>query len=567
MPPFAFAARYALALFVIPVALHAQASSPVLPRTRAPRPTTSDISAADLMTRLYAFADDSMQGREAGSEGHFRATEYLASQVRALGLQPAGDSGTYFQTVPLYSRHADTASTIASADMALRLDRDFVLTGTGSVAAESLQVVFGGVIGETPLKPEQANGKLVVFRMKKFAGFSSLTLPSASRGASGIVITGLELLPDMYRDFFSRPAVHIQSGSPPPAAPFPAVLTTDAAIAGFFHTPLDSLKPGDAGVVVRARYGIVDEPTSAAARNVVAVLPGSDPSLATEYVAFGAHSDHLGFNSHPVDHDSIRIYNRTVRPGGAEDAKARATLEQFATVNAELSALRRSKAGAARPDSIFNGADDDGTGSVALLEIAQEYSASRTKPKRSTLFVWHVGEEKGMLGSGWYTDHPTVPRDSIVAQLNVDMIGRGRADEITGASKEGTVLHGGSDYLQIIGSRRLSNTLGDLVESVNARQTHPFTFDYALDANGHPQNIYCRSDHEKYARYGIPVTFFTTGGHYDYHQVTDEPQYIDYAHFARATRLIADIGLEVANRSERPAVDQAKPDPRAACRQ
>ena len=133
-----------------------------------------------------------------------------------------------------------------------------------------------------------------------------------------------------------------------------------------------------------------------------------------------------------------------------------------------------------------------------------------------------------MLGSTYFTDHPTVPRDSIVAQLNIDMVGRGRATDATGEDKNGKLLFGGPGYLQLIGARRLSTELGDLVERTNTSGKLGFNFDYSLDANGHPQNIYCRSDHWAYARYGIPVVFFTTGGHADYHQVTDEPQYIDY---------------------------------------
>ena len=158
-------------------------------------------------------------------------------------------------------------------------------------------------------------------------------------------------------------------------------------------------------------------------------------------------------------------------------------------------------------------------------------------------------------------------RDSIVAQLNMDMVGRGAASDVTGATKDGEVMHGGPTYLQLVGSRRLSKELGDIVEQVNTQGRHGFTFDYAMDANGHPMNIYCRSDHYEYARYGIPITFFTTGGHSDYHQVTDEAQYIDYDHMARVTRLVEAVTVRVANLDHRVAVDQPKPDPRGVCRQ
>ena len=140
----------------------------------------------------------------------------------------------------------------------------------------------------------------------------------------------------------------------------------------------------------------------------------------------------------------------------------------------------------------------------------------------------------------------------------MDMIGRGdRAD----------VPNGGPRYLQLIGSRRLSRELGDLVERVNKETGAGFVFDYSYDANGHPEQYYCRSDHYEYARYGIPITFFTTGGHSDYHQVSDEPQFIDYTHMARVANLVEDVALHVANLDHRVAVDQPKPDPRGTCRQ
>jgi Zn-dependent M28 family amino/carboxypeptidase len=143
---------------------------------------------------------------------------------------------------------------------------------------------------------------------------------------------------------------------------------------------------------------------------------------------------------------------------------------------------------------------------VTVLEIAERLAAMPAKPKRSVLFVWHTGEEKGLLGSAWYTEHPTVPRDSVVAQLNLDMVGRGAATDVTGETRDGQPVRGGPDYVQLVGSRRLSTELGDLVESVNRDGRLGLAFDYSMDANGHPMNIYCRSDHYSYARYGIPVT-------------------------------------------------------------
>ena len=152
------------------------------------------------------------------------------------------------------------------------------------------------------------------------------------------------------------------------------------------------------------------------------------------------------------------------------------------------------------------------------------------------------------------------------------MVGRGSAADVTGKTKliiqdrkivgGGEEIHGGPDYLQLVGSRRLSTELGDLIESVNKTEKRPLKFDYSIDADGHQSSIYCRSDHYSYARYGIPITFFTTGGHSDYHQLTDEPEYIDYEHMARVATLVKDIATSVANLDHRIVVDKPKPDPK-----
>jgi len=346
----------------------------------------------------------------------------------------------------------------------------------------------------------------------------------------------------------------------------PLRLFLNGGIASLLFTKsLNDLAVGDVGakMAINAIVTMADSPFPA--RNVVGILPGSDPKLKEQYVAVGAHSDHVGMSPSPVDHDSLLVFNRIVRPGGAEDEQKEATADEVKQVNTELAALRANSV--PRADSIFNGADDDGSGSMSVLEIAEYFASLKVKPKRSTLFVWHVGEEKGLWGSHYFTEHPTVPRDSIVAQLNVDMIGRGAASDVTGVSGDGKELRGGPDYLQLVGSRRLSTELGDLVERVNTSKGHNFTFDYSMDSNGHPMNIYCRSDHYEYAKWNIPVSFFTTGGHSSYHQLTDEPQYIDYAHLTRVAKLVSDIAFEAGNLPKRPLMDGKRMDPRGVCKQ
>jgi hypothetical protein len=293
------------------------------------------------------------------------------------------------------------------------------------------------------------------------------------------------------------------------------------------------------------------------ARNVIAVIRGSDPELSKEYVAIGAHNDHIGMRSMAVDHDSLHAYNMELTRLGAPswDRNARAKRDSLRSViHINVDSIRKLRP--ARRDSISNGADDDGSGTVTVLEIAEAIAAMPVKPKRSILLVWHTGEEKGLLGSKWFTEHPTIPLSQIVAQLNIDMVGRGGAADIVG---------GGPDYLQLIGSRRVSTELGDIIEALNKESPRPFKFDYQFDANGHPERIYCRSDHYSYARFGIPITFFTTGQEPDYHQVTDEPQYVDYEHMSRVASFIRDIAVRVANLDHRPKVDKPVGDPAAPC--
>jgi hypothetical protein len=561
-----FAITIALAA---PVLLGAQSvvlqPATTLPLKHAPQPTSAAINVNDLMTRLYLFADDSMQGREAGTIGNFKGTEYIAREAKRIGLVPAGDSGTYFQTIPFKTRTTDPTSTLSVGGVPLAFASEWSGSGA-SLTKSELAVVWGGNVGDSAalIAPAQALGKAVVFALPAGpAGFRALrNVPRAAPNAAVVVV----IVPPQILGFIARPSQFVDDPSATGPAGAALFVTAEAA-AKLFDTPIGQLTPGASGKSVSIDLRVKVDPVPYPARNVVGILPGSDPKLKGEYVAIGGHNDHVGFNHMPVDHDSLRIFNHIVRPGGAEDAAKQATADQQAEASKELAAWRAAHPGASRPDSISNGADDDGSGSISVLEIAEKMASRSPAPKRSILFVWHVGEEKGLLGSAYFTDHPTVPRDSIDAQLNIDMVGRGDAWDQTGVTKDGQPIHGNSNYLQLVGSRRLSTELGDLIEDVNTKGKHGLAFDYSMDADGHPMNIYCRSDHYEYARYGVPITFFTTGGHSDYHQVTDEPQYIDYAHMARVDDLIEDVALRIANLDHRIVVDHPKPDPKGVCRQ
>jgi hypothetical protein len=560
-------------------AQHAHGSqSGSLPLKMPPQKTTADITTADLMTRVYRFADDSMRGRMAGSAEAMKGTEYIAAELQRIGLQPAGEKGTYFQDVPLGVQTLDSMSTLSVGGTTLKAGVDFLAGGQLGVAplTGTLEVIYGGHAIDTTnvLSADQVRGKLLVLRpaTQQPASVQALLASdgykryAATLSAAGAIATigGPQIPPAAVRNAFTPSAfVQLIPDEAPEAGVF--LQLTQSAGETLLGGSAASLTKGAAGKSINAnvRFNLTRRP----GRNVIAVLPGSDAQLKGQYVAIGAHSDHVGTrNGGAVDHDSMRVFNAVVRPQGADSPNRPANADEIAKIRAMTDSLHA--AHGARPDSINNGADDDASGSMGILEIAEAFAAAPEKPRRSLLFVWHIGEEEGMLGSRYFTDHPTVPRDSIVAQLNVDMIGRGGTKDVTGEGKDGELLYGRDEgYLQLIGSRRLSTQLGDLVEDVNKTTNAGFKFDYALDADGHPQNIYCRSDHYMYARYGIPIVFFTTGGHRDYHQVNDEPQYLNYDQLRRATQLIHDVAARVANLDQRPVVDKPKPDPQGGCRQ
>lgn len=541
----------------------AVADAQQLPVKRQAKPTQPAIAAEDLMSRLYVYADDSLGGRATGTPYHDKATAIIAGWARQIGLTPAGDSGTYFQAVPLTKR-TWVASPVTVGNTTFEFQKDFgVFAQWVPKAFDGADVMFGGLIGDTAvhLTVDQTKGKVVVFGFAPEIAARGLQVQISGAfmrpiaGAAAVVLPLLDEVPPEIRGYFTQSAMVTPGGGGPTMSLPPLIVASNKMTEALLGGPLAAAKWGS----VTGRYAgkIALDEMQTSGRNVVALLEGSDPALKHEYVAIGAHSDHVGMRAVAVDHDSLRAYNLQLEKlkGGLESGK-QPTKEQLAAIKVNIDSIRIIRR--ARPDSISNGADDDGSGTVSVAEIAEAFAKDKVRPKRSILFVWHMGEEIGLVGSEYFTSNPTVPRDSIVAQLNMDMVGRGAAADIVG---------GGPTYLQLVGTRRLSTELGDLVERVNKGQPSPFKFDYTFDAPGHPENIYCRSDHWSYARFGIPVAFFTTGLHADYHQVTDEPQYIDYPHMAAVANLVHDVARAVANADHRMVVDKPKPTPNAACRQ
>ncbi len=546
-------------LSVIALLAVAQAATAQAPRAPSTRPA---ISADDLRSRLFLIAHDSMLGRQPGEAGNYKAAAYVAGEFKRLGLEPAGDSGTYFQTVPFVLMAPDAGSYLEAGGTRFALGTDLVLIGA-PVTPRSLAnvpVVYGGPVRDVSqwMAGDSAVGKLVVLDIRPGPDGSRNTRGIAIRDprfgrAAMIAIVGFDLLAGEQRAAILAGRLTVNRNLNSTAAP--VAFISDKAASALLGAEPSSLTPGAAGRTANGSVGFAPKQVAYPARNVVAVLRGSDPALRNTYLALTAHNDHVGFDHSPVDHDSLRAFNRVIRPMGADSPPRAPTPDEATRIVAIRDSLRA--AHPPRLDSIRNGADDDGSGTVSILEIAEALSRAQ-RPRRSILFVNHTGEESGLVGSAWFTDHPTVPIDSIVAEIDQDMVGRGTAQDLPEA---------GPTYLEVVGAKRVSKEFGEILEAVNAAQPKPFVFNYTYDQPGHPLQYYCRADHYNYARYTIPAVAFSRGEHLDYHQVTDEPQYIDYDDMARVTRLVYDAALRIANLGARPKVDIPKGDPHAPCRQ
>src|SRR5689334_10501801 len=416
------------ALLVGSTAASAQQSKQSLPLKLEPTKTTPAITMPDLMTRIYRFADDSMRGRMAGSPEAMKGTEYISGELKRLGLQPAGDSGTYYQNVPFAVQTLDSTSTIQVGETTFKAGSDFIAAAPLGTPSEprTLEVIFGGQAIDTMnvLAPEKVEGKMLVLLpaaappsdVQAFIASEGFKRYQASVGAAALIalVGPVQFPPTVVRNAFTpSPFVQLVPDKPPTT---PATLQlTQATATALLGAPNAMPAKGAAGKTAQVSLKFVV--THRPGRNVVAVLPGGDPKLKGEYLAIGAHSDHVGVRAQgPVEHDSIRVFNSVVRPQGADSPNRPATADDVAKMKTMIDSARAAQP--PRQDSINNGADDDGSGSMGVLEMAEAFVNAKPKPKRSILFVWHMGEEEGMLGSRYFTDHPTVPRDSIVTQLN-----------------------------------------------------------------------------------------------------------------------------------------------------
>lgn len=511
-------------------------------RAGAPPRGAERITEAQLRAHLRFVASDLLEGRDTPSRGQAVAAAFLASHLERLGLRPAGDDDTYLQAIALTRRTLDLAkSTLTVAGRPLTPGEDFLPGEHPGVVTGAVVYVGNGTVlparGLDPYKGLDVRGKIVVTHRGLPTGIARTDLKGTegvdweqteaaarARGAVGILylpdFPALEEWTAIRARRGQRGALSVDAFTSGGAAPLPsAVLGAKAAGALFMGETISGQEayqralrrepaaPFALTAAKTVRLAVVASEEHVAAHNVVAVLEGSDPRLKEEYVAFGAHYDHLGV---------------AARPDAAGDA-------------------------------IYNGADDDGSGTVGLLAIAEAFATTTPRPKRSLLFVWHTGEERGLWGSRYFTEHPTVPLDRIVAQLNVDMIGRGRQPD---AAAAGPLALTDMNAVYVVGSRRLSAELGDLLDRVNAGY-HRLRYDYALDAPDDPAQIYERSDHYHYAKHGIPIAFFFTGVHADYHGVDDEIERIDFAKYRTIVQSIYATGRALADAPRRPALTGA----------
>ena len=541
------------------------------------------ISQADLKEWLTYIASDDLQGRQLFTEGLGLAGAYIAEHLKEWGVTPAGDSGTYFQTVRILGMRTRSSSSVtvtANGQTRTFKDGDGVTFprnqgGKQTIVAPVEFVGYG--IDFAPLQHNDytgrdVQGKIVLFIGRGVHGMTTAhnrIINARGRDATEIKRAVASIGPVAPNAGRGRGAGADQpaddagrGGAPPravPAPPAPAatnpaqrvdfqtarnvalpiaaqITASDAffefvfAGTGYSYAtlkelaakqePLPDISLRDVSITIHvdAEY---DQIQTRLTRNVVGLVRGTDAKLRDSYVGLGAHLDHVGY-------------------------------QQFAPTGGGGAGLIATCAGQSRPtprpgDIINNGADDDGSGTVSLMAIAKAFATGQ-KPKRSVLFVWHSGEEDGLHGSRYMSDHPVLPIAQMVAMLNIDMVGRNRCDDPAQANT-----------VYLVGSERISTELHNLSEQANAALPRKMTLDYDYNDIADTESLYTRSDHYSYASKGVPVIFYTTGLHRDYHAVTDEVDKIEFAKMARIAELVHATAARVANLDHPPARDFAGP--------
>lgn len=515
------------------------------------RKAAENITAAQLRDYLYFVASDEMEGRGTPSRGLDLTAKFLAMNLSRWGFKPAGDHGTFFQKIPLRVETADARrSSIEINGQKFAYGTDFIHvsgTRTGAIYAPIVFVGDGWLVKSKNLNPYEGidvKGKIVAVYSEGVASEQNIVpLPAGisqddlegqrgidysgpssyarQNGAAGILVLPSKFLRENWENIdqlFERRQISVEKFAAPstPANPLaPTFLAspelTEVLFRGEPFNPLSGAasKSFDLRVDKKINLNFALKQETLTTSNVMAIWEGSDPALKAEMVAVGSHYDHVGTRCNPP-------------------------------ING---------------DFICNGADDDGSGTVGLLSMAEALAKSAKRPKRSILFVWHTAEEIGLLGSEYFIKYPTVPLDKIIAQLNVDMIGRSRkAGDTNPKNKELT----GENEIYVIGSKMMSTELGNVVDSVNKSFLN-LNYNFRYDDPQDPNRFFIRADHFHYAVIGIPVAYWFNGVHEDYHGADDEPEKIDYAKMEKVTRTIFLTMWRLADLKSRPIVDKRLP--------
>jgi hypothetical protein len=466
-------------------------------------PALGAIAEADLRREVLALAADSFRGREAGTIDEMRASVWVAERAREAGLEPAGEDGSYYQFWPMRRvRPAATSRvTIGGRTLALgdevvptapvdaTIDAPVVFVGEGREAdltGVDLEGKVAAAVLSAPATPPAANVSLREFRYA-LAALRERSAFLIGRGAAAVILVS----DSTAEAAWSYAAGGMMRGRYTVDTTGAGAIPTTPPVLWLRRAALDAVRSPGARLVATLRAESFVVPSV----NVVARVRGTDAALRGEYVLFSGHQDH----------DGVRF--AIARESGARD-------------------------------SIWTGADDNATVSVALLAIGRAFV--KQPGRRSALFVWHGAEERGLLGSRWYVAHPTVPRSAIVAVLNADMIGRNSPDSAA-----------------LLGAQpphRNSEPLVRAALDANARVTH-FALDTIWDRPTHPEGWYFRSDHLPYARAGIPSIMFSTLLHPDYHTPRDEADRIDIGKLRRMTEWMYATGWTISNEGSRPGVD------------
>ena len=453
------------------------------------------ITEDDLRADLFALAGDDTRGREGGTADELAASLWLAERARAAGLEPAGDDGTYFQLFPLERFRVSAGSRASLGGQPLAMGAG-VVPASAVLARVDAPVVVAASASAEALRALPVSGRAVVVRYAPEAGEDGrrASLARWARGVQQAVgardpAAVVVLVPAAEEEQWARVAYRFARGSYALDVEGTGSVRTASPGTSLLYVREAALPrppaPGD-----RLDLWLFTESFTYPSVNVVAKVTGRDPALAGEHVLFSAHQDHDGVR-YPVDGDSI-----------------------------------------------WNGADDNASTSVALLAIGRAFAA---RPgRRSALFVWHGAEERGLMGSRWFAKRPTVPEGSIVAVLNGDMIGRNHPDTAA--------------LLGALPPHRNSPELVDMALRAN-EEASGFVVDHSWDDPEHREGWYYRSDHLPYAREGIPALFFSTLLHDDYHTPSDNPDRIDGAKLARMTRWMHATGRAVADVDGAPALD------------